>query len=513
MGVTAYDIITDKKLLGRQFVNPSFDPVKTLLLSVDGLPMNREQAEFYYDLTGRSTLPDGPYREVWFIGGRRSWKTYLLAMQAVACLFQDYSPYLSLGERATVTIISQNKDQAKNCMDYILGILEQLPMLEALITKQNTEVIEFSNSISIAIRTASWRSTRGYAIPCLLLDELAFWRSEESANPDREIVNALRPSMVQFPNSRIFAASSPYAKRGELYRMHKKYFGVDDPRTLVWQSSTRLMNPTVTEEEIAWQYADDPGRAKAEYGGEFREDRQNIFTLEILEERYTPGVHEIAPESEISYRSAFDAAGGTGDDSAAGAIGHEEDGTLVLDAVREYKPPFDPGVITEEFCKLLKSYRLSEVHGDKYGGDWVGGEFRKHGILYEQSNKSKSELYQDLLPLVNSGSVELLDSPTLITQLTLLERRTGRGPIKIDHPGGCHDDVANAVALAFDLFRDEGTDLILFGEYGNIAQTPKSLEYAADEEERIQRRRAEERELRASGGDIFGQSVLKKNLW
>jgi hypothetical protein len=62
---------------------------------------------------------------------------------------------------------------------------------------------------------------------------------------------------------------------------------------------------------------------------------------------------------------------------------------------------------------------------------------------------SKSQLYQGLLPLINSRAVDLLDLPVLTTQLSKLERKTTRGGRdSIDHPPGAHDDVANAVAGA-----------------------------------------------------------------
>jgi hypothetical protein len=54
-----------------------------------------------------------------------------------------------------------------------------------------------------------------------------------------------------------------------------------------------------------------------------------------------------------------------------------------------------------------------------------------------------------MLPLLNSGKVELLDHPRLVSQLCGLERRTARGGRdSIDHPPGQHDDIANAVAGA-----------------------------------------------------------------
>lgn len=61
-------------------------------------------------------------------------------------------------------------------------------------------------------------------------------------------------------------------------------------------------------------------------------------------------------------------------------------------------------------------------------------------------------MYGELLPLVNSGRVELLDDQRLLTQLATFERRSGRsGKDSVDHAPGSHDDVANAAAGAYVL--------------------------------------------------------------
>jgi hypothetical protein len=92
------------------------------------------------------------------------------------------------------------------------------------------------------------------------------------------------------------------------------------------------------------------------------------------------------------------------------------------------------------------------VQGDKYAGEWPVEAFAKHGVRYEQSAEPKSDLYRDLLPLLNSGRVELLDHPRLIAQLCQLERRTARsGKDSIDHAPGAHDDLCNAAAGALVL--------------------------------------------------------------
>ncbi len=117
--------------------------------------------------------------------------------------------------------------------------------------------------------------------------------------------------------------------------------------------------------------------------------------------------------------------------------------------LREAKPPFSPESVVIEFALLLHRYRISDVSGDRYAGEFARSPFRQAGIDYRLSDRSKSDLYRDLLPLLNSGRLELLDHPRLLSQLARLERRTARGGRdSIDHAVGGHDDVANAAAGA-----------------------------------------------------------------
>jgi len=122
------------------------------------------------------------------------------------------------------------------------------------------------------------------------------------------------------------------------------------------------------------------------------------------------------------------------------AIAHEVDGCAVLDCVRERKPPFNPADVVAEFASTMKLYRVHGVSGDRYAGEWPRERFREHEISYEAANKPKSDLYRELLPLLNSRQVELLDHSRLAAQLCNLERRTARGGRdSIDHPPGGHD--------------------------------------------------------------------------
>ena len=100
-----------------------------------------------------------------------------------------------------------------------------------------------------------------------------------------------------------------------------------------------------------------------------------------------------------------------------------------------------------EFATLLKSYGVSQIGGDRFANVWPVEVFAKVGITYEQNAEPKSTLYTNMLPLINSCRVELLDEPRSIAQLCALEGRTARSGLDtIDHPLGGHDDLINAIA-------------------------------------------------------------------
>jgi hypothetical protein len=129
------------------------------------------------------------------------------------------------------------------------------------------------------------------------------------------------------------------------------------------------------------------------------------------------------------------------------AISHLEKDTAILDCIRETQAPFSPEACVEEFAADLRRYRISTVTGDRYAGEWPREQFQKRGIMYQTSERNRSELYLELLPALMGQSVELLDNQRLISQLCSLERRTARGGRdSVDHAPGGHDDVANAVA-------------------------------------------------------------------
>jgi hypothetical protein len=298
---------------------------------------------------------------------------------------------------------------------------------------------------------------------------MAFWRTDDdSANPDTEIINALRPSLAT-TGGLLLALSSPYARRGELWKQHRLHFGKDHDPILVWQAPTQVMNPAIPSDIIERAEAEDEAAAAAEYGGEFRSDIAAFIPREAIDAVVAPGRVDLPRVARVEYRCFLDFAGGSGGDSATLAVAHTEhrdDVQIeVLDAIREIRPPFSPESACREFADVMTTYGIGRATSDKWGGQFPIEHMAKLGITVEPSAKPKSDLYRELLPLVNSRRVELPDVPRLTNQLASLERRTARGGRdSIDHAPGAHDDLANAAAGALVSSTESGPRFRVMGD-------------------------------------------------
>lgn len=168
-----------------------------------------------------------------------------------------------------------------------------------------------------------------------------------------------------------------------------------------------------------------------------------------------------APEAGVTYVAFVDMSGGSSDDAVL-ALGHKDaDGRAIVCRVLNQgpPPPFDPIKAVERFVTVLKEYGLASVTGDKYAGETFRAAFEARSIVYRVSEKTKSQLYESFEPDLNSQRVMLPNVPELKQQLLGLIWRGG----KIDHPGGEHDDYANAAAGVVHLLLSDAREP---GDYG-----------------------------------------------
>jgi hypothetical protein len=456
--------LEDTNLFGAVLAGETWSSWRVLLIAAMGEPLTTEERAVFESLTGRPREPAERVDEFWAIIGRRGGKTRAVAVLAayIAALV-DFSDVLAPGERASLPIMSASVWQAGKCFQYLDGIFDGVAALKQLVTGQTADTIALSTHVDIECRPASFRTARGGTCCAVIADEVAFWRSDATANPDVEILNAVRPSLST-TGGLLACISSPYARRGELYNTWKRDYGpAGDRAVLVAKAPSRVMNPSLSEKVVQRAYERDPASAAAEFGSEFRTDVESFISREVVESAVVPDRHELPRIAGVRYVGFVDPSGGSADDMTLG-IAHREGERVVLDCLRAVKPPFSPDAVVNEFAALLKSYGVREVVGDRYGGEWPRERFRANGIDYKTSEKTKSDLYREALPILNAGRAELLDNSKLVSQLCSLERRTARsGRDSIDHPQGQHDDVINAAAGAL-VEALGGSELITFSE-------------------------------------------------
>lgn len=446
--LTIVDAILDDRLLGR-FIK-DIDTYKAWMVFLKAFygiqDYTQEELGIFKEISGRDTWPTEQAMEAWLVIGTRGGKSFTIALLSVflSC-FVKY-PQLAEGERGQILVVAPTRKQSGIIKEYAAGMIQEHPLLRTLVDSVTTEEIRLTNNISITTISSDYRSLRGFTAVACIADELAYFNTEGS-KPDTEVVRALR-SRLTSTEGPLLCISSPYAKKGELHNAYRKHFGKDSD-ILVLQAPSRTMNPTLSQKIIDRAIVEDPEAAKADYLALFREDISDFVDPDIVQKAVMVGVRERSPERGLGYIAFVDPAGGGGADAMTLAIVHNEGNISVVDALRVVYPPFSPEAVTVEFSELLHRFSIRQVTGDRFGGEWPRERFAQYNIEYESAKKSKSELYQDFLPLINSGKVRLLDDKTLIKQLVALERRVTRGSRDIiDHPPGGHDDAINAVAGA-----------------------------------------------------------------
>jgi hypothetical protein len=243
----------------------------------------------------------------------------------------------------------------KVVLDYAEASFQRSPMLKQLIASRTADALELTNGITLEVRPASFRKLRGPTYVAVIADELAFWYVDTAyANPDVEILNAVEPGLATTGGPLIFA-SSPHARRGVLWDVFRRHYGAGgDPLILVAHGASRTLNPSLPQRVVDRALEKDRTRATAEYLAEFRTDVEGFVALEVVES--CVGDHrEMLPAAGVTYRAFVDPSGGS-EGAMTLAIAHgsaRPDERVIVDAVREVRPPFSPLAVVDDFAALL----------------------------------------------------------------------------------------------------------------------------------------------------------------
>lgn len=456
------EAVHDRNLLGASSAFADLTSWRSWLAflgGIYGLPLDSESAAVFEKCTGRAYAPPaGGWSEAALIVGRQAGKTKaagLLVSYAAA-----FAPRCTDGELYALLLAQDHRAAIRAAFSYVASLFEASPILRRLVVRRTADTLALENGVTVAAYPCRPQSVRGLRSLIAVADELAFFRSTEWLPQDAEMLRALRPGLAT-TGGRLVVLSSPYAQTGALWELRCRHYGREDAPVLVWQADAPTMNPLLPADYLARMREDDPEAYRSEVLGEFRTGLSALLDPEAIAACVAQGRRELPPANGVEYVAFVDPSGGRRDPFTL-AVAHRCEGRAVVDAVRAWRPPFNPSGVVAEAAELLRGYRVRKVVGDRYAGEWPREQFRSQGIEYDVATRDRSALYLELLASINAGRVEIPDEPALLRELRSLERRRGvSGRDRVDHPPGAHDDRANVVAGVAHLLGAERPPLVL----------------------------------------------------
>jgi hypothetical protein len=414
-------------------------------------------------------------------------------------------------------LIATSKRQAQIDFGYVRGKIRNSEVLEAMVESETKETITLTNHIAISVYPCSEVAPRGLSVPCGGLDEVGHMK-HEGVSIDKEIVDSIRPALVQFANSKLIKVTTPSSKMGIVWQDHRDHYGKYS-EVLFFQAPSHKMNPQIPEHFVVGELRKDRAFAATEYLAQFRDDLGDYIDPEDLDAVICKGRRELPYVSKMPLFAFCDMSGGKRDDAALSITGREESGQIIQLCLRVKRAPFNPAACIKEFAETLRNYHLSQVTGDKYSAGFVEESFQSNGVFYQPTELNKSQIYLEFLPLIMQQRVTLLDIKDQTIQIRQLERRAGRNQDVIDHPRGLKDDIANTCAGA----------CVLAAKTDSWRLPPPSfgvVEFAENEKERMDREsvewltgqkrkhKDEDEDFCAEDWDVdaMSQSQIKKEL-
>ncbi len=448
------------------FAGGTWDFWRIVAKAIFAEPLTADEMAVFTKHTGRTIEQTTPAREVWLAVGRRGGKDWFTAALLVylAC-FREYR--FKVGELGRVMLLAVDADQADVLFEYVSSLIDSIPECAGMVAKRSVKYgmrrLTLNNRIEILIKPADRRRVRGRTILAAVCDEIAHWWSDERhANPDTEVLKALRPSMLGVPGAILVCISSPYRRQGTMFEADKKYWGKNGDRILFIRAATWEARPVESEEHrilfptfeagLAEEKANDPSAFASEYGAEYRTELEDYLSLEAVEACVVQG-RDVLPYDGRTHRMFVDlAGGGGGQDSAAACITKtlpDNKGAAVA-WLFEKKPPYDSEALVDFLVEEAREFGIGLITGDNFSGGVYASMFQKRGISYVVEKRTATVLYRQFAPVVTGKKVELPDPRKSLTverglnQLVSLTKREGGE--KITHASGEHDDVANVLA-------------------------------------------------------------------
>jgi hypothetical protein len=501
--------ISDPKLLGKHWQTLS-TPQQVVLKAFYGLKLTDEELMHWSVLQGSCTIDELGYTTSWepvpykpkeydtlvLNVGRRSGKTDRIMSTAFAyeVTLGGHAQYVRPGQEFKALFVAQTIDDAVRNMQFPRLNLEESPLLkEAFDGAPLDRIIRLRNGIEIVAEPPTIKSSRGHAIPVVLLDEFAFWYTNEgAANPDYEVLAAVRYSMAQFPHAKKLLGTTPWVEEGLAFKYSKagtegrllkceecanadvkicphnvkartQYEGI----LVIRATTAQMQNPLIPKPRLQKIFNDDPDVFPRESLAQFIKSKSGFLNPDKVDKAtwkgklaHTALPRRNRPEDPVpTYIATLDPA--FRKDSFTFSIMHHDPRLgIVQDRLMEWKPlkgiPLNPKVVLDDIRPVLKEFRINGVYSDQYqleslqqlALDATDGRYTFSITGVDFTGTSKAKICGSFRMLLNQERIKLIDNDELADQLKKLERRVLQsGHIQIAAPPGKHDDHAFVTIL------------------------------------------------------------------
>jgi hypothetical protein len=498
------EAISEARLLKPHFSTLSV-PQQVALKAMYGLPLVGEELVAWSIFQGAAEfdplgfplrvaqIPYLPkeYDTLVAILGRRSGKTDRITATALAyeAILGGHENYVTKNQDFQIFFVGQDLSMASSHLRFVESAMRSTPLLEKQIDKVLGDGIYLRNGLTIVPQPPTIKSSRGMAIPIVVMDEVGFWYTDaKSANPDFEVEVAIEYAQNQFPHAKKFITSTPWTKEGLLW----KYFQVGTEgcklrcdqckREKVWRCphlkeeqrehegalvihapTAAMGNPLTRRKRLEILQRKRPDAFRRESLAEFVDSISGFLPAALIGDAIDQKVtargrlpRKDHPEDPTPYYVAAMDPAFRQDSFAFTILHHDSEKGMMQDRFIQWTPqlgaPLNPAIILDQITLLLKEFEISIVYSDQYQLESLQQLASDRGFTVigcDFTGTSKAKIFGSLEMLVKQRRIRLLDDPSLYQQLVQLEKRkTPNGTIQISAPPGKHDDGPAVLALA-----------------------------------------------------------------
>lgn len=393
--------------------------------------------------------------------GRRGGKSLTMCKLALLiALCGEWTAALPPGELGVLAFLSVDKEEAASRLRTITAMLDALGEPYA---RRGDEVELERRPALFRVLTATVAGVVGRTCISVFADEVSRWKDAETgANPAREIIASVAPSMATIREARLFLVSSPWSETD----FHAQEFERGDTEhQQVAQAATWEANPTLTEDQTKALEPHGPTWLR-EYAGRPTAGSTSICSRAEYDACETKGVDRREPVAGGFYAHLADF--GFRVDSTAILTMHQElraasdriDEVVALDRLSVLAPTplrkVTPVDAVRALADHVREFGGGPVYCDQFHFDSMAALCLERGIKLVQLPDTPTALttrIRSLQARFAAGTVSLIEHETLRREVLAAQLQLhagGRMTLRAPDRRGAHDDTVSVLLKACD---------------------------------------------------------------